>query len=142
MRAAVSTVTAATSAQYVAAEDDCPSQDHGGHPAGVVILCHRKAVASWRTRPPRTQCLACDRRTCPAKDRGTPTHGADGPGLSRGQFLGDAVMKALSLERGLDISHYAAEWVRDLRLDLDDRGLGGPPLRRESPRVPPEAAVN
>jgi len=77
MRAAVSTVTAATSAQYVAAGARRPPRPgHGGHQARVLILCHSKTVASWRTRPPRTQC----------GPRRSPAHGPPVPKIVERQL--------------------------------------------------------
>jgi hypothetical protein len=48
-----------------------------------------------------------------------------------GPFLGGPVVKALALQCLLDVGDDLAQRVGDLRLDLGDGGLGGPPFGRQ-----------
>ena len=98
-RAAVSTVTAATSAQYVAAGAHRPPHPgHRGHPGSrpdpVPYQGRRELEDETATHPMRG--LASHRRTraAGAKDRGTPTHGPDGPRLSRRRHADQKVHEA------------------------------------------------
>src|SRR5215472_15878192 len=47
-----------------------------------------------------------------------------------GQLLGDPVVEALALQGLLDVGDDLAQRVGDLRLDLGDGRLGGPPFGR------------
>ena len=68
----------------------------------------------------------------PAPSRG-PRRGPLLPVGFAGQLLGDPVVKALALQGPFDVGDDLAQRVGDLRLDLGDGGLGGPPLGGQPP---------
>ena len=93
-------------------------------------------------RPGRTSPPSCaGRRARPPTGSRAGVRPPSRPGIVLGQLLGDPVVEALALQRVPDVRDGLAERVGDLGFEFGQRGLGGPPFRRQPGRRGPARGV-